>query len=90
MLDASPAVCSALSGQSSCGWSDHFSVTVAVAMDPKEDGVPYGPFPVTPEQLAQIVATGKRLEAERFAHRKEQAAPALLRSMPSASLNAPR
>lgn len=41
VIDASPAVCQALTGGSSCGWSDHFSVTANVVGD---DRRPYGPF----------------------------------------------
>ena len=44
VIDASPAVCQALTGGSSCGWSDHFSVTASVVGD---DARPFGPF--TPE-----------------------------------------
>jgi len=42
VLDASPAVCQALTGGTSCGWSDHFSVTVTVVGE--EDTRPFGPF----------------------------------------------
>ena len=41
VIDASPAVCQALTGGSSCGWSDHFSVTASVVGD---DARPFGPF----------------------------------------------
>ena len=40
VIDASPAVCQALTGGSSCGWSDHFSVTASVVGDNR----PFGPF----------------------------------------------
>ena len=40
VIDASPAVCQALTGGSSCGWSDHFSITATV--------VPPGPPPPGP------------------------------------------
>jgi hypothetical protein len=51
VLDASPYVCRALTGGGSCGWSDHFAITVTHALAPEVDGVPCGPFEVTPEQL---------------------------------------
>jgi len=59
VLDASPSVCSSLTGSSSCGWSDHFAVTVAVA-------APNSPidqvFYVNDAQLADLVEKGKMWE----------------------------
>mmetsp|Transcript_9926 Transcript_9926/g.26244 ORF Transcript_9926/g.26244 Transcript_9926/m.26244 type:complete len:239 (-) Transcript_9926:97-813(-) len=54
VLDASPAVCLALTGGRSCGWSDRFEVSVATAAD--EDGRPYGPFNATEEELARVLS----------------------------------
>jgi len=53
VLDASPSVCQALTGSTSCGWSDHFSVSVSVALDDR----PLGPFTVTPEEFAILFPT---------------------------------
>lgn len=64
VLDASPATCHALTGGNSCGWSDHFSVSVATALAPEQDGRPLGPFKVTPEEFAEIVRIGKELDAK--------------------------
>lgn len=50
VLDASPAVCKALTGGGSCGWSDHFDVIVSPAFDNR----PNGPFNVTDEEYAEI------------------------------------
>merc|ERR1711934_916870 len=58
VLDASPAVCRALTGGGSCGWSDHFSITVSRTMDDR----PYGPFNVTREEYREIIRQGKILE----------------------------
>jgi len=60
VLDASPAVCQSLFGSSSCGWSDHYSVSVVVAVD----GSPLGPFSVTPDEYEKLVRIGKELEAK--------------------------
>ncbi|MCL4419283.1 hypothetical protein M1146_04240 [Patescibacteria group bacterium] len=75
VLDASPAVCHALTGTlliflhhlflllfqggSSCGWSDHFSVTVTVALDDR----PFGPFKVTPEEFLNMTIAGEKANA---------------------------
>jgi hypothetical protein len=61
VLDASPYVCQALTGGSSCGWSDHFSVSVNAAFHPDIDGRPYGPFNVTPSEFEEIKAVGQRI-----------------------------
>ncbi len=47
VLDASPAVCQSLTGGTSCGWSDHFTISVSRARKPEDDGRPLGPFNVT-------------------------------------------
>ena len=52
VLDASPATCHALTGSTSCGWSDHFSVHVTVATDDR----PPGPFNVTPAAYTRLLA----------------------------------
>lgn len=65
ILDAGPALCQNLTGHSSCGWSDHFTVHVSVALSPEEDGRPLGLFKVTPAEFADIVATGLKIEKER-------------------------
>jgi len=62
VLDASPKVCESLTGGSSCGWSDHFSITVARTVGPEEDGRPYGPFNVTDVELAALVEQGRLLD----------------------------
>jgi len=58
VLDASPSVCQALTGGSSCGWSDHYSVTVSVALDNR----PYGPFTVTPEEFTNMTRYSEKYE----------------------------
>jgi len=59
VLDASPSVCSALTGTTSCGWSDHFAVTVAVG-DPN---APVGPFTIDNEEdFKKMVEEGKYWE----------------------------
>jgi hypothetical protein len=40
-------------------------VSVAHAMAPEEDGVPTGPFDVTPEEFESLMALGKKIEAFR-------------------------
>lgn len=62
VLDASPAVCQALTGGSSCGYSDHFSISVSRARAPELDGRPMGPFTVTPAEFDAIVRVGHELE----------------------------
>ncbi len=44
VLDASPAVCRAITGGGSCGWSDHFQIHVTRTAAPEEDGIPLGPY----------------------------------------------
>ena len=61
VLDASPAVCKELTGGSSCGWSDHFSITVHKTSAPEVDGRPLGPFNVTDDELLAIQEEGERL-----------------------------
>lgn len=63
VLDASPAICSLLTGHSSCGWSDHFDVTVARAAAPEVDGRAVGPFNVTDSELLELIRIGAELDA---------------------------
>jgi len=59
VLDSSPGVCQALTGASSCGWSDHFAVTVAVG-DPNS---PLGPWEIDDEdKFNQMIEEGKYWE----------------------------
>ena len=67
VLDSSPAVCKALTGGSSGGWSDHFGVHVSTALAPEVDGRPVGPFTVTEDEFEALVAIGRRLDRERAA-----------------------
>jgi len=62
VLDASPSVCESLTGHTSCGWSDHFAVTVSVG-DPN-DPRPLGPFEVTDNEFAEIIRIGKIMEKQ--------------------------
>ena len=62
VLDASPTVCKHLTGSASCGWSDHFSITVARTVGPELDGQPYGPFNVTDAEMAALVEQGRILD----------------------------
>lgn len=63
VLDASPAVCQKLTGGSSCGWSDHFAITVTRALSPEEDGIPTGPLNVTSvEDFKTLMEIGRKLE----------------------------
>ena len=47
---------------SSCGWSDHFDVTVARAAAPEVDGRPVGPFNVTSVEMEEIIRIGAELD----------------------------
>ncbi len=47
---------------SSCGWSDHFVVTVARAAAPEVDGRPVGPFNVTEADMEEIIRIGHELD----------------------------
>ena len=58
VLDASPAVCHALTGGSSCGWSDHFLIKVTVATNNR----PLGFYNATQEEINDIMAKGRELE----------------------------
>jgi len=59
VLDASPSVCESLTGHTSCGWSDHFAVSVHVGL---EGSRPVGPFTVSADEFAEIVRIGMMLE----------------------------
>jgi hypothetical protein len=54
VLDASPSVCQAISGHSSCGWSDHIQIHVTAVGAPEEDGIPYGPYNMTWAEYSRI------------------------------------
>jgi len=85
VLDASPATCKELTGGSSCGWSDHFSITVTEAEDPAVDGRPCGPFNVTDEELADLIENGRKIE-----ERKRMQAVNTTASLPSSSIRVHR
>jgi hypothetical protein len=58
IIDASPAVCSYISGHSSCGWSDRILITAVVTADITDDQL--GPVNVTQEEYNQIVASNSQ------------------------------
>jgi hypothetical protein len=53
IIDASPDVCSHITGGSSCGWSDHFRITAHTTGE--DDGREHGPFNPTTEEYIAIV-----------------------------------
>jgi hypothetical protein len=56
IIDASTAVCQALFGVSSCGWSDYRRVHVSVADDVTDDSQ-LGPWEPTPEEYQRIISS---------------------------------